>query len=104
MNLYDKIADPRLTIRRLNLTAAQVVSEEEAARPQDLPEQLDMFTNYAAPGSAARKRRIRAGAGKAAAKGRSGSQKALWQKRPAAGRQPHGWSHRQRAQRADWRA
>ena len=25
-----------------------MVSEEEAARPQDLPEQLDMFTNYAA--------------------------------------------------------
>ena len=46
MNLYDKIADPRLTIRRLNLTAAQVVSEEEAARPQGLPEQLDMFTDY----------------------------------------------------------
>ena len=48
MNLYDKIADPRLTIRRLTLTAAQVVSEGEAVRPQDLPEQLDMFTDYAA--------------------------------------------------------
>ena len=48
MNLYDKIADPRLMIRRLTLTAAQVVSEEDAVRPQDLPEQLDMFTDYAA--------------------------------------------------------
>ena len=47
MNLYDKIADPRLMIRRLTLTAAQVVSEEDAVRPQDLPEQLNMFTDYA---------------------------------------------------------
>ena len=48
MNLFDKIADPRLTIRRLNLAAAQAVSEEEAAHPQDAPQQLDMFTDYAA--------------------------------------------------------
>ena len=47
MGLYDRIADPRLTIRRLSLTAAQVVDEKEASRMQDTPEQLDMFTDYA---------------------------------------------------------
>ena len=46
MRLYDKIADPRLTIRRLNLAAAQVITEESARRRQRAPEQMDMFTDY----------------------------------------------------------
>ena len=48
MRLYDAIVDPRLHVRRLTLTAAQVVDAKQAARPQDAPEQLDMFTDYEA--------------------------------------------------------
>ena len=48
MELYDRIADPRLPVRRLTLTVAQVVDEGEAACAQTEPEQLDMFTDYAA--------------------------------------------------------
>ncbi len=46
MSLYDRIADPKLMIRRLNLTAENVVSEGDAVKPQDVPQQIDMFTDY----------------------------------------------------------
>ncbi len=45
MSLYERITDPTLTIRRLNLTAGNVVNEEENAT-REVPEQLDMFTDY----------------------------------------------------------
>ena len=44
--LYDRIVDPRLLIRRLNLAALNVADERGAAA-QEAPEQLDMFTDYA---------------------------------------------------------
>ncbi len=47
MELYDRIVDPGLTIRRLNLAAGNVIAEGEAAA-QEVPEQLDMFTDYEA--------------------------------------------------------
>ena len=43
--LFEKIADRRLTVRRLNLTALEVTGETAEPRP---PEQLNMFTDYAA--------------------------------------------------------
>ena len=46
LELYDRIVDPRLSVRRLNLAALNMADEREAA--QDAPEQLDMFTDYAA--------------------------------------------------------
>ena len=46
LELYDRIVDPRLSIRRLNLAALNIADEGEAV--QDVPEQLDMFTDYAA--------------------------------------------------------
>ena len=47
--LFDRIIDPTLLVRRLNLTACQVVTEARAAeaRAADV-EQLDLFTDYAA--------------------------------------------------------
>lgn len=47
IELYDRIVDPALLIRRLNLTAARVVAE--ASVPKEEPvEQLDLFTDYEA--------------------------------------------------------
>lgn len=43
--LFEEIVDRRLTIRRMNLTALEVTAETEESRP---PEQLNMFTDYAA--------------------------------------------------------
>ena len=45
LELYDRIVDPRLWIRRLNLTAGSVADENSAAM-HDVAEQLDMFTDY----------------------------------------------------------
>jgi len=46
--LYDRIVDPDLLIRRLNITANHVVAEGDAPKKEAVPEQLDIFTDYAA--------------------------------------------------------
>ncbi len=47
MSLYDRIVDPALLVRRINLTACRVVDESEARKSTGMGEQLDMFTDYA---------------------------------------------------------
>lgn len=45
--LYDSIVDPNLTVRRINVVANRVVSEEEAVKNAEQQfEQLDLFTDY----------------------------------------------------------
>ena len=45
--LYDRVVDRNLLIRQLNITACRVIPEADA--PQEAaPEQMDMFTDYAA--------------------------------------------------------
>ena len=45
--LYERIMNPILLIRRISLTAAHVVAESEITQPREF-EQLDLFTDYAA--------------------------------------------------------
>ena len=47
MELYDRIVNPDLLVRRLNLTTSHVVGEG-SAKAQDEPLQLDLFTDYEA--------------------------------------------------------
>ena len=47
MALFDRIVDQRLTVRRMSLVADRVTAEDLSAR-QAQPEQLDLFTDYAA--------------------------------------------------------
>ena len=46
--LYDRIVDKNLLVRRLNITAAHVMNEASAPKKNDGYEQLDFFTDYAA--------------------------------------------------------
>ena len=46
MDLYDRIVDPDLLIRRVNVVALDIISEDKI--PPREPEQLDLFTDYAA--------------------------------------------------------
>ncbi len=46
VGLFDRIADPDLTVRRLNVTACGVVEESRAAVHRETVGQLDMFTDY----------------------------------------------------------
>ncbi|MBR2896033.1 MAG: DNA methylase [Oscillospiraceae bacterium] len=48
LGLYDRIVNPKLLVRRLNLTAAHVVPEGSAAEASGTEtfEQLDLFTDY----------------------------------------------------------
>ena len=45
MELYDRIIDNRLLTRRINVTANNVVNEEQAEKENNF-EQIDLFTNY----------------------------------------------------------
>ena len=47
-DLFDRIVDKNLLIRRLNVTANRVVPEADAPKKNDGYEQLDIFTDYAA--------------------------------------------------------
>ena len=42
--LYDRIVDPDLLIRRVNVVAAGVIKESDI--PPNEPEQMDLFTDY----------------------------------------------------------
>lgn len=46
--LFDRIADKNLLVRRLNIVAAHVIPEGEAPKKEPGFEQLDLFTDYAA--------------------------------------------------------
>lgn len=45
MKLYDRIMNKQLLVRRLNVTANNVV-DEEVAKNEKKFEQVDLFTNY----------------------------------------------------------
>ena len=45
MELFDRIINPRLLVRRINVTANNVVNEESAQK-EKVYEQVDLFTNY----------------------------------------------------------
>ena len=47
MELYDRIVDKNLLIRRINITANRLV-DENAAKKEEKYEQLDLFTDYKA--------------------------------------------------------
>lgn len=48
LQLYDRIVNPNLLVRRLTVTTNHVVTEEEASKPKEVYEQLDLFTDYEA--------------------------------------------------------
>ena len=45
MELFDRIVNPALLVRRLNIVAERVV-DEDSAKNMDVPEQLTLFTDY----------------------------------------------------------
>lgn len=47
MELYDRIVDPALSVRRVTIAANRLVDEAQAQGAQTF-EQLDLFTDYAA--------------------------------------------------------
>ena len=46
--LFDRCVNTDLLIRRLNLTTNHVVSEVSVAAKENIPQQLDLFTDYEA--------------------------------------------------------
>ena len=46
MELYDRIVDENLLVRRMNISANRVVDESDAPEKNDGCEQLDFFTDY----------------------------------------------------------
>lgn len=49
MDLYDRIVDPALSIRRITVVANRLTDEEDVTESEpQVYEQLDLFTDYAA--------------------------------------------------------
>ena len=48
MELFDRIVDPKLLVRRINLVAGKVAFESEVKTQKETYEQLDLFTDYMA--------------------------------------------------------
>ena len=48
LELYDRVVDPSLLLRRFNISANHLISEKEAEAAAEKPVQLDLFTNYEA--------------------------------------------------------
>ena len=48
VDLYERITQPDLLVRRVTVTANHVISEERIPNPEDKGEQLDLFTDYTA--------------------------------------------------------
>ncbi|MCR5177189.1 MAG: DNA methylase [Anaerovibrio sp.] len=48
LELFDKITDPQLLIRRVNITANHVISENMIKKNNSQPEQLELFVDYEA--------------------------------------------------------
>ena len=46
--IFDRIVDPALTLRRFSLAVVHLVTEEELEAPAEAEEQMDFFTDYAA--------------------------------------------------------
>ena len=44
LELYDRVVNKKLLIRRVNIAACNLISEDDI--PEDKPLQLDMFTDY----------------------------------------------------------
>ena len=44
MDLYDRIIDPDLTVRRITIVAASLIPEKEVPPPE--PEQMSLFVDY----------------------------------------------------------
>lgn len=55
MELYDRIVDPDLLIRRVNIAACNLIPETEI--PEDGPEQMSLFVDYEAVDKAKRERK-----------------------------------------------
>ncbi len=47
-DIYDRIVDPALSVRRFNVALTNIVTEAEAQESADSPVQLDLFGDYAA--------------------------------------------------------
>ncbi len=47
-DLYERITNPNLLVRRVTVTANHVIREEDIPKSEEKPEQFDLFTDYEA--------------------------------------------------------
>ena len=46
VDLYERITDSKLSVRRITVTANHVIDEKSIPKPEERPEQLELFTDY----------------------------------------------------------
>ncbi len=102
LDLYDRVVDRELLIRRVNITACDLIPED--AIPEARPVQLDMFTDYEAVERAEEALRSAEERGAQAATGDAGHTGKIREERDAQGDEPDGGRHDHGAKRPDRRA
>ena len=102
MELYDRIVDKDLLIRRINITANKLADEHTVAN-DDAYEQADFFTDYEAVKKQREKRGSRSGSGTSHAGSYAQYQEKIWKECNSEGDEPAGGSNGQRPKCTDRR-
>ena len=103
VDLFDRLIDPTLLIRRLYIVANHIIPEDTALQKKDRFTQLDLFTDYAAEeqkqkadaADLARERKLQ--------EAMLSIRKKFGKKRSAQSDEPGRGRNRQRPQQPDWR-
>lgn len=104
MDLFDRIVDKDLLVRRINMAATHVITEAEAqAQSENSFEQLDLFTDYSARQNLQeRKMRNWRRSGKCSRP--CWKSRKIWQECNPEGNEFAGRGDGKRPQSADWRS
>jgi DNA polymerase V len=100
--LFNRIVDKNLLVRRVNITANHVVDEAAVQRADNL-EQLDLVTDDAAVQVKEAEQEAELEREKKSAEGIVGDKKEAWQERHFKGYEFGGWCYHSRPEQADWR-
>ena len=99
--LFDRIIDKDLLIRRLNITATHVIDEASAPSSKDSYEQLDLFTDYAALDAKRKQEDEELARGKESTASHAHYQKEIWEERHSQGDESFGGCDGKGQERAD---
>ena len=103
LSLYDRIVDQTLLVRRITLSADRVEGEAQVAE-SDLPEQLDLFTDYNALRARQEAERAALEKERRLQEAVLGGKKAVWKECHPEGDEFPGGSDNHRPEQPDWRA
>ena len=105
MELFDRIVDEELLVRRINMAATHVITEAEAqTQSENSFEQLDLFTDYSARQNLREKENEELEKERKMQEAMLEIKKKIWQECNPEGNEFAGRCNGKRPQPADWRS